>query len=130
MPDNRGKLAQEWLSRGSNDMETAQLAFQAGAPTDTIAVLLHQASEKCLKGYLISRGWRLKKTHDLAELVDTAREYDTTFSNYLDMARRLTAYYVEDRYPPGPPADYPRDEIADIMGQTEKLIFKIREATG
>jgi len=129
MPD-RGKLAQEWLARGSNDMQTARLAFQAGAPTDTIAVLLQQAAEKCLKGYLLSQGWHLKKTHDLRELVDKAREYDASFSDYLDMARRWTAYYVEDRYPPGPPADYPREEIADVMEQTEKLIAKIREATG
>jgi len=127
MPD-RGKLAQEWLSRGSNDLQTARLAFQAGAPTGTVGVLLQQAAEKSLKGYLISRGWRLKKTHDLAELVDTAREYDTTFSDYLDMARRLTAYYVEDRYPPGPPVDYPREEIAEVMEQTSNLISRIKEA--
>jgi HEPN domain-containing protein len=127
MPD-RGKLAHEWLSRGNNDLETARLAFQAGAPTGTIGVLLQQAAEKCLKGYLISKGWRLKKTHDLAELVDTAREYDRAFNDYLDMSRRLTAYYVEDRYPPGPPADYPREEIAGVMEQTEKLINRIKEA--
>jgi HEPN domain-containing protein len=127
MPD-RVKLAQEWLSRGSNDLETARLAFQAGAPTGTIGVLLQQAAEKCLKGYLISKGWRLKRTHDLAELVDTAREYDITFSDYLDMARRLTAYYVEDRYPPGPPVDYPREEIAEVMEQTNNLITRTKEA--
>ena len=62
--------------------------------------------------------------------MDKAIEYDATFSDFLDIARRLTAYYLEDRYPPGPPADYPREEIADIMEQTEKLIAKIKEATG
>lgn len=128
MPDRR-KLAQEWLARGSNDLQTARLAFQAGAPTSTIAILLQQACEKYLKAYLVSKGWRLKKTHDLAELVDRAAEYDAAFGDYLDIARRLTAYYLEDRYPPGPPAEYPREEIAEIMGQTEKLIGKIREAT-
>lgn len=125
---DRGRLAQEWLARGSNDLQTARLAFQAGAPTGTIGVLLQQAVEKYLKGYLLFKGWRLKKTHDLRELMDRAREYDTTFSDYQDMARRLTAYYLEDRYPPGPPADYPREEIAEVMGQTERLIARIKEA--
>ena len=129
MPDRR-KLAQEWLARGSNDLQTARLAFQASAPTSTIAILLQQACEKYLKGYLVSKGWRLKKTHDLAELVDTAAKYDAAFSDYLDIARRLTAYYLEDRYPPGPPADYPREEIADILKQTGRIIAKIKEATG
>jgi len=129
MPDRR-KLAQEWLARGSNDMQTARLAFQGGAPTSTIVILLQQASEKYLKGYLVSKGWHLRKTHDLVRLADKAAEYDAAFTNYLDMARRLTAYYLEARCPPGPPADYPREEIADILEQTEKLIAKIREATG
>ncbi|MBI4294701.1 MAG: HEPN domain-containing protein [Chloroflexi bacterium] len=128
MPD-RGKAVSEWLARGANDVQTARLAFRAGAPTGTIAVLLQQAAEKCLKGYLLSRGWRLKKTHDLRELVDRAIDYDATFNDYLDMARRLTAYYLEDRYPPGPPMDYPSEEIDDMLGQTEKLIARINEAT-
>lgn len=129
---DRGRLAQEWLARGENDLETARLAFRAGAPTGTIAVLLQQAAEKYLKGYLIFKGWRLKKTHDLVELMDRAREYDAAFSDYLDMARRLTAHYKEDRYPPGPPADYPREEIAEVLEQTEKLVatIKLREGNG
>ncbi|MBI2304150.1 MAG: HEPN domain-containing protein [Chloroflexi bacterium] len=129
MPD-KGKAVSEWLARGDNDVQTARLAFRASAPTGTIAILIQQAAEKYLKGYLLSRGWRLKKTHDLRELVDRAIEYDATFNDYLDMARRLTAYYLEDRYPPGPPADYPREEIAEILAQAERLIARIREAVG
>jgi len=124
---NRTKLAKEWLARGNSDMQTARLAFEAGAPTCTIAVLLQQSAEKHVKGYLISRGWPLRKTHDLRELVKRAVEYDASFSQYLDMARLLTAYYLEDRYPPGPPAEYPREEIAEIMEQTQELIDRIRE---
>lgn len=127
MPDRR-KLAWEWLDRGNNDMQTAQLAFPAGAPSDTIAGLLQQAAEKYLKGYLIHKGWRLKKTHNLVELVDTAMGYDAAFRDFLDLAQHLTAYYLEARYPPGPPREYPREEIADILKQAEKLIAKIVEA--
>lgn len=133
MPD-RAKLAQEWLARGDNDMQTAKLALQAGAPTDTIAGLLQQAVEKCLKGYLISQGWRLKNTHNLVELVDKATGYDTVFHDYLDIALRLTAYYFEARfearYPPGPPTEYPREEITRLLEQADKLIAKIKEAEG
>jgi len=129
MPD-KGRLAQEWLARGSNDMQAARLAFQAGAPAGPVVLLLQQASEKYLKGYLLHQGWRLRKTHDLRELVDRAREYDAAFSDYLDLARRLTAYYLEERYPPGPTTDYPREEITGILEQTGRLIAKIKEAVG
>ena len=129
MPD-KGRLAQEWLARGSNDMQAARLAFQAGAPAGPVVLLLQQASEKYLKGYLLHQGWRLRKTHDLRELVDRAREYDAAFSDYLDLARRLTAYYLEERYPPGPTTDYPREEITGILEQTGRLMATIKEAVG
>lgn len=127
MPD-RKKLAQEWTARGDNDLKTAKLAFQAGAPTDTLAILLQQASEKYIKGYLVFRGWHLKRTHDLRELVQTAVEYDPSFKDYIEMARLLTAYYLDYRYPPGPPADYPRQDIANMLEQTEKLTDKINKS--
>ncbi len=128
MPD-RKRLAQDWSARGSHDLLTATLAFQAGAPADTVAVLVQQACEKYLKGYLISKGWSLKKTHDLTELIDVAIDHDRSFADYLDMARKLTAYYLEDRYPPGPPAEHPREEIATLMEQANRLIAKIETAS-
>lgn len=129
MPD-RAKLAKEWFARGSDDMQTARLAFGAGAPTATIAILLQQAAEKYLKGYLIYHGWELRKTHDIRRLMAEAINYDSSFIDFRDFARAVTAYYLEDRYPPGPPADYPREEIAGVMEQAEKLIVKIKEAVG
>ena len=114
--------------RGEHDLQSARLLFQQGGPTDTIAVLVQQGAEKYLKGYLLTRGWKLQKTHDLEVLVSGAITHDKSFDQFLDFARMVSAYYLEDRYPPGPPADYPREEIADIMEQTEKLIAKIKEA--
>lgn len=128
MPD-RGRLAQEWFERGSHDLETARLAYEGGGPGDTIALLAHQAIEKYLKGYLLYQGWKLRKTHDLRELVDKAIDYDHTFTQFLELAHRMTAHYLEGRYPPGPPRDYTRGEIAEILEQAEKLIARIREAT-
>ena len=92
-------------------------------------MLIQQAAEKYLKGYLIYHGWKLRKTHDLRQLVAEAVNYDLGFADFRDFTRKATAYYLEYRYPPGPPADYPREEIADILVQTEKLITKIRGAT-
>ncbi|MBI4285707.1 MAG: HEPN domain-containing protein [Chloroflexi bacterium] len=128
MPDKL-RLVQEWLAKGGHDLEAVRLLLRAGGPADVVAFHLQQANEKYLKGYLISHGWRLKKTHNLIELVDKAAEYESSFGDYLDMAGRLTAYYIKSRYPSGPPADYPEEEIAEMLKQTEKLITKIREAT-
>lgn len=126
MPDEKASF-QEWFEKGNHDLITAKLAFEAGAPTDTVAVLLQQAAEKHLKGYLLSKGWQLKKTHDLRELIDRAIERDAGFNKYVGMARLLTAMYVEDRYPSGLPENYPKKEIAGLMEQAQKLVDKIRD---
>ena len=90
---------------------------------------MHQAAEKYLKGYLISKGWQLKKTHDLRELRARATEFDPAFAAYAELARWLTAFYVEERYPSGPLVNYSREEIKGILEQTKKLIATIEEKT-
>ena len=128
MPD-REKIPREWMRRGEDDLLAAKLAFQAGAPSSPITTLVQQACEKYLKGYLISLGWRLKKIHDLRELVDTAVEYDASFSDFMDLAHKLTAFYLEYRYPSIEYVDFRKEEILEMLEQAEKLIVKIKETT-
>jgi HEPN domain-containing protein len=63
-------------------------------------MLLQQATEKYLKGYLIYYGWKLKKTHDLVRLVADLANYDRSFEPQLDALQRISEYYLEERYPP------------------------------
>lgn len=44
--------------------------------------------------------------YDIEKLITEAAKYRPIFRKYLDFARRVTAYYIEDRYPPGPPVEY------------------------
>jgi HEPN domain-containing protein len=128
MPDNR-EYIKEWFEKGSHDFIAGKLAFETGAITDTTVVLLQQAAEKYLKGYLISKGWRLKKTHDLVELIDAAAKYNSVFKDHINLANQLTALYLQERYPSVPSTDYPREEIASLIEQTEKLIKLIKKET-
>ena len=107
----RNKIVKEWFERGEHDLKGAEILFKSGHYPDTIAILIHQATEKYLKGFLISNGWYLKKIHDLEKLVTETMTFAPDFEHYLDFARRVTAYYVEERYPPGPAIDYPREEM-------------------
>ena len=126
MPGKDG-LAKEWFERGKHDIEGARLLFDSGHYTDTIAHLIQQGVEKYLKGFLIYHGWKLKKIHDLEELVTEAIEYNADFKEYLDFARKATAYYIDDRYSPGPPIDYPREEIEKSLKLAEEIIEKIKQ---
>ncbi|MFH1564167.1 MAG: HEPN domain-containing protein [Nitrospirota bacterium] len=124
---DRIKIAEEWFNRGKHDIEGAEILFESGHYTDTIAMLIQQAIEKYLKGFLVFNGWRLAKIHDLEKLVTEAMAFDTNFEDYLDFARKITAYYVEERYPPGPAIDYPREEIGEALTTAKEIIEIIKE---
>ncbi|MEI7481030.1 MAG: HEPN domain-containing protein [Elusimicrobiota bacterium] len=98
---NNGKLkAEEWFEKAKHDFESARLIIENEGYPDISAVLLQQAAEKYLKGYLISRGWKLVKTHDLKLLIDEAVKYDSGFGDFYDLADELTQCYISDKYPP------------------------------
>ncbi|MGC1122626.1 MAG: HEPN domain-containing protein [Candidatus Methanofastidiosia archaeon] len=68
-----------------------------------------------------------KKIHDVETLITEAVRFDAEFQEYLDFGRRLTAYYYEERYPPGLPPNYSKKEVENAMNKTEDLITKIKE---
>jgi len=80
-------ISDEWFLRGEHDLQSAKLLLQQGGHTDTIAILAQQAAEKYLKGYLLTQGWKLQKTHDLEVLVSKAITHDKAFEQFLDFAR-------------------------------------------
>lgn len=123
----RSKLVEEWFERGEHDLETANISINQGGYPDVILFLLHQAVEKYIKGYLIFHGWELKKIHDLETLLTEAMEFGKGFEKYLDFGRRLTAYYYEERYPPGPIPEISKEEVEQSIKNTEEIINKIRK---
>ena len=125
MPDEVGK-PEEWFKIGERDLVSAKILLHADAHVVPTAVLLQQACEKFLKGFLISKGWRLRKTHDLRILVDTAIEYNADFRGFMDLASKLSALYLAERYPPLPQAEYTKEELQQVQEEAEKLINLIK----
>lgn len=121
----KNQLVEEWLERGKRDLETAKLLISSNDYFDIILFHIHQAVEKHFKGLLISRGWMLKKVHDLEVLITEAIKFDDSFKEYLDFGRKLTGFYFEGRYPPGPISTYSKEEIKKILNIAEGVIEKI-----
>ena len=99
MSANNKIKAGEWFERAKHDLESVKLIVNANGYVDTAVVLLQQAVEKYLKGYLIGKGWKLIKTHNLKQLLDEAIKYNSQFGNFHDLAIDLTEYYIEEKYP-------------------------------
>jgi len=122
----KDKIVKQWFERGEHDLATAKNSITQEGYPDVILFLLHQAIEKYIKGYLIFYGWKLKKIHDLETLFTEAIEFDKCFEKYLDFGRRLTAYYYEGRYPPGPIPEISNEERDNTFKIAQEIINMIK----
>lgn len=120
------EVVKEWIERGKHDLEVAKILLAEGEYFDVVLFHVHQAVEKYLKGFLIDNGWDLKKIHDLELLVTEAMNFDAIFQKYLDLGRKLTAFYFEERYPPGPITSCSKEEIKEILVEAEEIINKLK----
>ena len=121
------ELVKEWFERGNHDLDVARILIRKDLYSDVALFHIHQAVEKYLKGYLIHNGWELKKIHDLESLVTEASGFDPKFQKYLDFGRKLSGYYYEERYPPGPISTCSKEEIEEILDMAERIINSIIE---
>ncbi|RJP74281.1 MAG: HEPN domain-containing protein [Candidatus Abyssobacteria bacterium SURF_17] len=124
------RQALEWFERGRRDIETAQLLFDERGYTDSIAYHIQQAIEKSLKGYLVLHGRKPPKIHELDTLLKHIQAFDNSFDDFMDLCEKSSRYYIEDRYPPGPPAEYSYEEIKADLDEAWTLISTIRKKTG
>lgn len=122
----KDRIVKEWLRRAHRDLETARLIFSHQGYPEEIIFLLQQALEKYLKGYLIFQGWELKKIHDIETLLTEAMGFDKSFEKFLDLGRKLTAFYYEERYPPAPVVEPSKEELVETFRSVQELIHKIK----
>ena len=79
-----------------------------------------------MKGFLLSKNWRLKRTHDLEELLDKMVEYDLSFEEFRELSQEATAFYFFERYPFFG-SELSREEFERIYNKSLELIRKIED---
>jgi HEPN domain-containing protein len=127
MDEGFKKQSMEWFARGDHDIESAQLLYEEKGYTDVIAYHIQQAIEKYLKGYLVFHGKKYPKIHDLDTLVNMISKFDKGFLTFTELCEKVTRYYIEERYPPGPLTVYTYEEIKQDLEGAKNLINKIKE---
>lgn len=124
--EDRKKLQSDWFEFAEGDWRGAKLLFNANASSNTIGLLIQQGIEKYLKGYLIGRGWELKKTHNIEYLIKQAINFDSRFEEYMDFGLTVTALYAEDRYPYINRQDVPMDRLKALIEEGDRLIEMVK----
>jgi len=123
--------ALEWFERGDHDIETAQLLYDEWGYTDAMAYHIQQAIEKYLKGYLVLQGEEPPWVHELDTLLNLVAGFEADlYEPFIELCEKATRYYIEDRYPPGPPTEYSRAEIEADLKLAWKLVREIRKKGG
>jgi HEPN domain-containing protein len=116
----------DWFLLADDRLEKADALHTTFGPSWSGVELLHEAVERYLKGYLISRGWHLVKTHDLNRLLAEACVYETAFAVYAPACQNLTEQFWEQHYPGGE-LDEVGEGYDEIRSSVENLFAVIRE---
>lgn len=92
------RLPHDWFDKASKDLRRVEILL-ATEDVEGAGFHLQQAAEKYLKGYLLGKGWPLRRIHDLEVLLNEAITHDDRFQKYLDACIMVREFYVEERYP-------------------------------
>ena len=121
MPNRRESMQPgRWFAKARSDLERVPIRLAEGDWEDA-AIHLQQALEKYLKGYLLSKGWELKRVHDLEFLLDETLVFDAELDRFRDLCQEVTGYYLAQRYPflPEGPS---REEIEANLERANQLV--------
>jgi HEPN domain-containing protein len=89
----------DWFAMGEERIKAADTLWKYEGLTHTGIEALQEGTERYLKGYLIAKGWRLVRTHDLERLVREAVAIDGQFARFYDLSEELTDDFFAQHYP-------------------------------
>jgi HEPN domain-containing protein len=115
----------QWFAIADKDLKRARYLLQ-GDDLEGAGVQLQQAVEKYLKGYLLSKGWTLRRIHNLETLINEVIVYEPSFEAFRTECRKISRYYVLDRYPPRPRSELTEAEIRESLRVVEEIIAQIK----
>lgn len=113
-----------WYDYAEQDLLRAYKRFVEGDHQDC-AHHLQQCAEKTMKGRLISLGWQLQKTHNLAALLKELRSRGLDLGWFSDAADVLTTEYIADRYPGFDDAPPDTAELRGFVQETRRLFEQL-----
>lgn len=128
MPPKDSLYPKDWLRLSARDWKRAEQLLNLDDP-EGAGYHLQQAVEKYLKAFLLSKGWKLKRIHDLEILLNDALKYKSTLEKYRSLCQKITGYYFIDRYPLPSAPTLTREEVQESIIEAEQLIQRLKGST-
>ena len=124
MPGKETSYPADWLRIAVKDFSRVEKLLDIEDP-EAAGFYLQQAVEKYFKAFLLSKGWKLKKTHDLETLLNEALEYYPTLEKYRSVCLKISGFYFLERYPIFSGAELTEEDIRDSLSKVRELIEKL-----
>jgi HEPN domain-containing protein len=125
MSNKNSDYPKDWLRIAEKDYSRVEKLLKIEDP-EAAGFYLQQAVEKYLKAFLLSKGWRLKRTHDLEPLLNEMLKYDSTVEEYRPVCQRISGFYFMERYPLYSHADLTQNDVKASLQKVEGLLAIIR----
>jgi len=110
----------DWINVARKDWHRITVLLKDGDP-DGAAFFLQQSLEKYLKAFLLAKGWKLRKIHELDTLLDYAVEFDVGLEGFRELCERVTGYYYTERYPMIVPSELTTEDIKKDKAEAERF---------
>ena len=111
----------EWKKTARKDWHRVSVLLNDNDP-EGAAFFLQQTLEKYFKAFLLERGWKLRKIHDLDTLLDEAVQFDAGLEKFRELCERGTGYYYAERYPGLIPTELTAEDIKSDKATAQALI--------
>jgi HEPN domain-containing protein len=119
------RYPEDWLAKAKKDLRRVEILLAAD-DTEGAGFNLQQMVEKLIKAYLLEKGWRLERTHDLVKLLNSAiHYYRANFEKYRHLCQQATEYYFEERYPIFNATSPTKDEISWGLSIARELLADV-----
>lgn len=117
---------QDWLFLAEERLRAADALFAHERATLSGVELLQESVERFLKAFLLSRGWTLRKVHDLSFLLDECAAREARFGDFHDLAESLTEQFWAQHYPGGDLSGIGANYV-ELREQAGRLVALVRE---
>jgi HEPN domain-containing protein len=127
MPGKESPVPADWFAKAERDVQTAELLWREKGYAEIVGFHLQQGVEKSLKGFLLSKKWKLKRVHDLVALLNEAVGYEASLEPFRSLCQELTEFYIEERYPFMIASNLTHEAIAPLLPKARSFVAKLRE---
>ena len=127
MPAEESLYPGDWVRFAEQDVHRVYRTLE-DEDAGLAGFCLQQALEKYLKAFLLSKGWELRRIHNLEVLLEDALEYAPSWDIYRSVCVRVSAFYLFERYPYVSSSSLSLDDVRQELSTVEELIQHVKAA--